>query len=64
MNKAAVAGIIAAIVIGIGVTIAVFQPISTTSTQEPAGVTTEVDESENKEFKVTLEENLGIEGKP
>ncbi len=64
MNKAAVVGIIAAIVIGIGVAIAVFQPISTTSTQEPAGVTTEVDESGNKEFKVTLEENLGIEGKP
>ena len=64
MNKAAVAGIIAVIVIGIGVAIAVFQPISTTSTQEPAEVTTEVDESGNKEFKVTLEENLGIEGKP
>ena len=64
MKKAALAGIIAAIVIGIGVAIAVFQPISTTSTQEPAGVTTEVDESGNKEFKVTLEENLGIEGKP
>ena len=64
MNKAAVAGIMAAIVIGIGVAIAVFQPISTTLTQEPAGVTTEVDESGNKEFKVTLEEKLGIEGKP
>ncbi len=64
MNKAAVVGIIAAIVIGIGVAIAVFQPISTTSTQEPAGVATEVDESGNKEFKVTLEEKLGIEGKP
>ncbi len=64
MNKAAVAGIIAAIVISIGVAIAVIQPISTTSTQEPAGITTEVDESGNKEFKVTLEEKLGIEGKP
>ena len=64
MNKAAVAGIIAAIVIGIGVAIAVIQPISTTSTQEPAGVTSEVDESGNKEFKVTLEEKLGIEGTP
>ncbi len=64
MNKAAVAGIIAAIVIGIGVAIAVIQPISTTSTQEPAGDTTEVAESGNKEFKITLEEKLGIEGKP
>jgi len=64
VNKAAIAGIIAAIVIGIGVAIAVFQPISTTSTQEPAGVTSEVDESGNKEFKVTLEEKLGIEGTP
>ena len=64
MNKAVLAGIIAAIVIGIGVAIAVIQPISMTSTQEPAGVATQVDESGNKEFKVTLEENLGIEGKP
>jgi len=64
VNKAVVAGIIAAIVIGIGVAITVIQPISTTSTQEPAGVTTKVDESENKEFKITLEEKLGIEGKP
>ncbi len=64
MNKAVVAGIIATIVIGIGVAIAVIQPISTTSTQGPAEVTTEVDESGNKEFKVTLEEKLGIEGKP
>jgi len=64
VNKAVLAGIIAAIVIGIGVAIAVIQPISMTSTQEPAGVATQVDESGNKEFKVTLEENLGIEGKP
>ena len=64
MNKAAIAGIIAAIVIGIGVAIAVTQPTSMPSTQEPAGVTTEVDESGNKEFKVTLEEKLGIEGTP
>ncbi len=64
MNKAPVAGIIAAIVIGIGVAIAVIQPISTTTTQAPAEISTESEEPEVNEFKIVLEEKLGIEGKP
>ncbi len=64
MNKAAVAGIIAAIVIGIGVAIAVIQPISTTTTQAPAEISTESEEPEVSEFKIVLEEKRGIEGKP
>ena len=63
MNKAAVAGIIAAIVIGIGVAIGISQPFSTT-TQETAEISTEAEESEAKEFKITLEEKIGLEGKP
>ncbi len=64
MNKAGVAGIIAAIVIGIGVIIGITQPFSTTTTQEQAEISTESDEPEANEFKIVLEEKIGLEGKP
>ena len=64
MNKAAVAGIIAAIVIGIGVVIVITQPFSATTSQEPSEISTESEESQAKEFKIVLEEKIGLEGKP
>jgi len=64
VNKAAVAGIIAAIVIGIGVIIGITQPFSTSTTQEPAEISTESKEPEANEFKIVLEENIGLEGNP
>ena len=63
MNKAAVAGIIAAIVIGIGVVFGITQPFSTT-TQESPEISTESEEPEAKEFKIVLEEKIGVEGSP
>ncbi len=63
MNKAAVAGIIAVIVIGIGVIIGITQPFTTT-TQAPAEISTESEEPEANEFKIVLEVKIGLEGKP
>jgi hypothetical protein len=64
VNKAAVAGIIAVIVIGIGVIIGITQPFTTTTTQAPAEISTESEEPEANEFKIVLEEKIGLEGKP
>jgi len=64
VNKAAVAGIIAAIVIGIGVVIGITQPFSTTTTQESSEISTESEEPEANEFKIVLEEKIGLEGSP
>ena len=64
MNKAAVAGIIAAIVIGIGVVIGITQPFSETTTQGPSEISTETEEPQANEFKIVLEEKIGLEGKP
>jgi len=63
VNKVAVAGIIAAIVIGIGVVFGITQPFSTT-TQESPEISTESEEPEAKEFKIILEEKIGLEGSP
>ena len=61
MNKAAVGGIIAAIIIGIVVVVAVTQPFDMTP-QEPEIVSSPSDEP--KEFKVELKEEIGLQGQP
>ena len=61
MNKAAVGGIIAAIIIGIVIVVAVIQPFDMTP-QEPEAVSTPSDEP--KEFKVELKEEIGLQGEP
>jgi len=61
VNKAAVGGIIAVIIIGIVIVIAVTQPFDMT-TQEPEVVTTPSDEP--KEFKVELKEEIGLQVEP
>jgi hypothetical protein len=61
VNKAAVGGIIAAIIIGIVIVIAVTQPFDMT-TKEPEIVSTPSDEP--REFKVELKEEIGLQGEP
>jgi uncharacterized membrane protein len=61
VNKAAVGGIIAAIIISIVIVIAVTQPFDI-MTQEPETVSTSSEEP--KEFKVELKEEIGLQGKP
>ncbi len=61
MNKAAVGGIIAAIIISIVIVIAVTQPFDI-MTQEPETISTSSEEP--KEFKVELKEEIGLQGKP
>jgi len=61
VNKAAVGGIIAVIIIGIVIVIAVTQPFDMTI-QEPEVVSTPSDEP--KEFKVELKEEIGLQVEP
>ena len=67
MNKAIVIGIAAAIVIGIGVAVGMSGDYSMTIPEIENTEPTETEEpesSEKKSFKIELEENMSIEGKP
>ena len=67
MNKGIAIGIIAAIAIGIGAGFAIFSDSSDPTSEivniEP-GENQEPESAEKKSFKIELEENMSIEGKP
>ena len=64
MNKAAIGGIIAAIIIGIGIAIAVTMPFEQTPTDQTSETTNEPQEAETKEFKIELKEDIGLKANP
>ncbi len=64
MNKATIAGIIAVIIIGIGIVITVTQPFEQTPTDQTLETSNEPEESEINEFKIELKEDIGLKGTP
>ena len=65
MNKAVIAGIIAAIAIGIGIAISMtsnFDLESTTDNSE--NISLEPEEPESQEFKIELKEEIGLKANP
>ena len=63
MNKAIVVGIIAAVV-GIGIVIALAAGSDMEKSGESSNIEVETTESGGSDFKITLKEDLGIEGTP
>ena len=64
MNKAAIGGIIAAIIIAIGIAIVVTMPFEQSPTDQTSETSNESEESEIKEFKIELKEDIGLKGNP
>ncbi|MEE8179352.1 MAG: hypothetical protein V3T63_05225 [Nitrosopumilaceae archaeon] len=66
MNKAAIAGIIAVVAIGIGIALAFSSGIleTSTTTEETEDLPTQTEQPKGDEFSITLKEEIGIEAKP
>ena len=66
MNKAAIAGIIAVVAVGIGIALAFSSGILVTSTptEETEDLPTQTEQPKGDEFSITLKEEIGIEANP
>ena len=66
MNKAAIAGIIAAVAVGIGIALAFSSGIleTSTTTEEIEDLPTQTEQPKGDEFSIKLTEEIGIEAKP
>lgn len=66
MNKAAIAGIIAVVAIGIGIALAFSSGIleTSTATEETEDLPTQTEQPKGDQFSITLKEEIGIEAKP
>ncbi len=66
MNKAAIAGIIAVVAVGIGIALAFSSGIleTSTTTEEIEDLPTQAEQPKGDEFSITLKEEIGLEAKP
>ena len=66
MNKVAIAGIIAAVAVGIGIALAFSSGILETSTptEETEDLPTQTEQPKGDEFSITLKEEIGLEANP
>ncbi len=66
MNKAAIAGIIEVVAVGIGIALAFSSGILETSTptEETEDLPTQTEQPKGDEFSITLKEEIGIEANP
>lgn len=66
MNKAAIAGIIAVVAIGIGIALAFSSGIleTSTTTEETEDLPIQTEQPKGDQFSITLKEEIGIEAKP
>jgi len=65
MNKAAIAGIIAVVAIGIGIALAFSSGIlETSTTTEETEDLPKAEQPKGDQFSITLKEDIGIEGNP